>query len=229
MIRRSSPSIRPTIRPARIRRRKPRAICWCARGRARTGSARRFRTAAIITAFPACGEVHPAPDHEHPGREASEAVRAGPERARLDHTEDHSSGVWTILTKGRVGETYLIGADGEQNNITVLRMILRMMGQSEDAFDWVKDRPAMTAATRLIRPSCAPSSAGRRSIRISSRASRRRSNGTPRTVRGGSRRRPRPRPGTSVRDSEGRIGIKNDRASKARSLLHYPMLAWGVT
>ena len=57
------------------------------------------------------------------------------------HTEDHSSGVWTILTKGRVGETYLIGADGEQNNITVLRMILRMMGQAEDAFDWAKDRP----------------------------------------------------------------------------------------
>ena len=57
------------------------------------------------------------------------------------HTEDHSSGVWTILTNGRVGETYLIGADGEQNNITVLRMILRMMGQAEDAFDWVKDRP----------------------------------------------------------------------------------------
>ena len=43
--------------------------------------------------------------------------------------------MWTILTKGRVGETYLIGADGEKNNITVLRMILRMMGQDEDAFD----------------------------------------------------------------------------------------------
>lgn len=57
------------------------------------------------------------------------------------HTEDHSSGVWTILTKGRIGETYLIGANGEKNNITVLRMILKMMGQPEDAFDWVKDRP----------------------------------------------------------------------------------------
>ena len=41
----------------------------------------------------------------------------------------------------RSGETYLIGANGEKNNITVLRMILKMMGQSEDAFDWVKDRP----------------------------------------------------------------------------------------
>ena len=57
------------------------------------------------------------------------------------HTEDHSSAVWTILTKGRVGETYLIGADGERNNITVLRMILEMMGKDPDDFDWVRDRP----------------------------------------------------------------------------------------
>ena len=57
------------------------------------------------------------------------------------HTEDHSSGVWTILTRGRIGETYLIGANGEKNNITVLRMILQLMGQPEDAFDWVRDRP----------------------------------------------------------------------------------------
>lgn len=34
------------------------------------------------------------------------------------HTEDHSSAVWTILTKGKIGETYLIGADGEQDNKT---------------------------------------------------------------------------------------------------------------
>ena len=57
------------------------------------------------------------------------------------HTEDHSSAVWTILTKGRIGETYLIGADGERNNIDVLRLILRLMGRPEDAFDHVKDRP----------------------------------------------------------------------------------------
>ena len=57
------------------------------------------------------------------------------------HTEDHSSAVWEILTRGRVGETYLIGADGERDNITVLREILRAMGQPEDAFDWVRDRP----------------------------------------------------------------------------------------
>lgn len=57
------------------------------------------------------------------------------------HTEDHSSAVWTILTTGRLGETYLIGANGERNNLTVLHDILRVMGQPEDAFDWVNNRP----------------------------------------------------------------------------------------
>ncbi|MDN0063281.1 dTDP-glucose 4,6-dehydratase [Collinsella ihumii] len=57
------------------------------------------------------------------------------------HTEDHSSAVWTILTRGRIGETYLIGADGERSNIDVLRAILRAMRRPEDDFDWVRDRP----------------------------------------------------------------------------------------
>lgn len=57
------------------------------------------------------------------------------------HVEDHSSAVWTILTKGKIGETYLIGADGEKNNIDVLRTILKGMGRDENDFDWVKDRP----------------------------------------------------------------------------------------
>ena len=57
------------------------------------------------------------------------------------NTEDHSSAVWTILTRGRIGETYLIGADGERNNITVLHDILRVMGRPEDDFDHVRDRP----------------------------------------------------------------------------------------
>lgn len=57
------------------------------------------------------------------------------------HTEDHSSAVWDILTKGEIGETYLIGADGEKNNIDVLRAILVEMGKDADDFDWVKDRP----------------------------------------------------------------------------------------
>lgn len=57
------------------------------------------------------------------------------------HTEDHSSAVWAVLTRGRMGETYLIGADGERDNLTVLREILRAFGRPEDDFDWVRDRP----------------------------------------------------------------------------------------
>ena len=57
------------------------------------------------------------------------------------HTDDHSSAVWTILTKGRMGETYLIGADGERSNIDVLHAILEVMGRDPDDFVWVRDRP----------------------------------------------------------------------------------------
>ena len=37
------------------------------------------------------------------------------------HVEDHSSAVLRIVEAGRVGETYLIGADGEQSNLSVVR------------------------------------------------------------------------------------------------------------
>lgn len=57
------------------------------------------------------------------------------------HADDHSSAVLTILDQGRSGETYLIGADGEHNNKTVVEMILRIMGQQPDAYDHVVDRP----------------------------------------------------------------------------------------
>ncbi|MFT8425239.1 MAG: dTDP-glucose 4,6-dehydratase [Liquorilactobacillus sp.] len=57
------------------------------------------------------------------------------------HTNDHSSAVWTILTKGKIGETYLIGADGEQDNKAVMEMILELMGHAKDDYEHVADRP----------------------------------------------------------------------------------------
>ncbi len=56
------------------------------------------------------------------------------------HADDHSSAVLTILQQGRIGETYLVGAEGEQNNLDVVRLILTLMGQPADAFDHVTDR-----------------------------------------------------------------------------------------
>ncbi|WP_147794112.1 dTDP-glucose 4,6-dehydratase [Cellulomonas sp. Y8] len=57
------------------------------------------------------------------------------------HVEDHNSAVWDIITKGRLGETYLIGADGEENNKSVVELILELTGQPSDAYDLVSDRP----------------------------------------------------------------------------------------
>jgi dTDP-glucose 4,6-dehydratase len=57
------------------------------------------------------------------------------------HADDHSSAVLTILDRGEIGETYLIGADGEENNRVVVETILELMGQPADAYDLVTDRP----------------------------------------------------------------------------------------
>ena len=57
------------------------------------------------------------------------------------HVEDHNRAVWAILQRGRIGETYLIGADGEANNLRVVRTLLELAGQDADAYDLVADRP----------------------------------------------------------------------------------------
>ena len=56
------------------------------------------------------------------------------------HVDDHNTGVWAIIDRGQIGETYLIGADGEVNNVTVIRDILEAMGKDPNAFDHVTDR-----------------------------------------------------------------------------------------
>ena len=57
------------------------------------------------------------------------------------HVDDHNSAVLQIIERGRIGETYLIGADGEMNNKAVVEMILRLMGHPSDAYEHVTDRP----------------------------------------------------------------------------------------
>jgi dTDP-glucose 4,6-dehydratase len=56
------------------------------------------------------------------------------------HTADHSSAVLAILERGRVGETYLVGADGERSNLEVVQAILRLMGRDPGDFEQVADR-----------------------------------------------------------------------------------------
>jgi dTDP-glucose 4,6-dehydratase len=57
------------------------------------------------------------------------------------HTEDHSSAVLTILENGKIGETYMIGAEGEKNNKEVVELILKLMGKDTKGYEHVNDRP----------------------------------------------------------------------------------------
>lgn len=57
------------------------------------------------------------------------------------HVDDHNSGVMAIIEKGKIGETYLIGADGEKNNKEVVELILEIMGEDRNDYDHVNDRP----------------------------------------------------------------------------------------
>lgn len=57
------------------------------------------------------------------------------------HVHDHNDAVHAILERGEIGETYLIGADGERNNREVIAAILALMDKPGDWFEHVADRP----------------------------------------------------------------------------------------
>ena len=58
------------------------------------------------------------------------------------HVEDHCRGIELIIKRGRVGQTYFIGPeDVHIPNLEVIKMILSLMGKSEDHIEFVKDRP----------------------------------------------------------------------------------------
>jgi dTDP-glucose 4,6-dehydratase len=57
------------------------------------------------------------------------------------HVDDHNSAVHSILEKGKSGELYLIGADGEQNNKYIVETILELIGKDKSDYEHVNDRP----------------------------------------------------------------------------------------
>jgi dTDP-glucose 4,6-dehydratase len=57
------------------------------------------------------------------------------------HVDDHNDAVIAILEQGRLGETYLIGADGEQDNASIVALLLELTGKPADWFEHVNDRP----------------------------------------------------------------------------------------
>ena len=62
---------------------------------------------------------------------------------------DHCSAIEAILEKGRLGETYLVGASNEMENINVIKSILRTMGKQDSLIEHVADRPGHDARYAL--------------------------------------------------------------------------------
>ena len=56
------------------------------------------------------------------------------------HVDDHNRGVWAVIDGGRLGDTYLIGAETEMVNRAVMKLILELMGAGLGNYDLVADR-----------------------------------------------------------------------------------------
>ena len=56
------------------------------------------------------------------------------------HVDDHNDAVWAIVERGVVGETYLVGADGERSNLDVVGDLLEIFGRDRADYDLVADR-----------------------------------------------------------------------------------------
>jgi len=53
---------------------------------------------------------------------------------------DCTDAVFEIVTNGKPGEVYNVGSGEERRNIDVVKMILQILGKSEDQIEFVKDR-----------------------------------------------------------------------------------------
>jgi dTDP-glucose 4,6-dehydratase len=65
------------------------------------------------------------------------------------YVRDHAEALWTVLTRGRAGETYNIGGHNEWANLNIVRLICDLIdemapklgGNSQKLITFVKDRP----------------------------------------------------------------------------------------
>ncbi|MCI4351279.1 MAG: dTDP-glucose 4,6-dehydratase [Thermoplasmata archaeon] len=65
------------------------------------------------------------------------------------HVEDHCRALEAIALRGRVGETYLVGANTERSNLEVVRQLLAAFGADESRIERVPDRPGHDARYSL--------------------------------------------------------------------------------
>ena len=56
------------------------------------------------------------------------------------YVEDHCSAIDAIIHKGKIGETYCVGGDGEKPNIEIAKTILKLLCRDESWIEYVEDR-----------------------------------------------------------------------------------------
>ncbi len=57
------------------------------------------------------------------------------------HVEDHCRALEMILEKGRAGEFYNVGGEGERTNLEITKTILQILGKPDSLVRYVADRP----------------------------------------------------------------------------------------
>lgn len=57
------------------------------------------------------------------------------------NVEDHVDGIWAVLERGQIGQTYLLGGQERLSNLDVCRIMLAEMGLPQDFIEFVPDRP----------------------------------------------------------------------------------------
>ena len=57
------------------------------------------------------------------------------------HARDHARGVLLILERGVIGETYIMGGDGERSVADSAKLILQLMGLTDTMLVYANDRP----------------------------------------------------------------------------------------
>lgn len=58
------------------------------------------------------------------------------------YVEDHCRAIDSVLSRGKVGETYCVGGMTQDvNNLELVKKILKLLGKNENMIEFVKDRP----------------------------------------------------------------------------------------
>lgn len=57
------------------------------------------------------------------------------------HVYDHCTAIDAVLHQGRENEVYNIGGNNEKTNIEIVKLIIRILGKSEEWIEYVRDRP----------------------------------------------------------------------------------------